>query len=101
MLDDLRAQPAFGERPRPLELYASLAERRFIDYTKHEYAEPPRQFVEKDEILEQVAYLKSLGVTITTAALGRVSGSSGDPVAAHLERLQWFAEEVMPEARRI
>jgi probable F420-dependent oxidoreductase len=113
MLDYLAEQPAFRERPRPIEVGMPLFE---FDHhpVSHELTAPPKIVLEKDAILEQVSELAELGVTIVgvNAALGTAPGSenttrNGQPVtrpgskAEYLERLQWFAEEVLPGAAAI
>jgi hypothetical protein len=113
MLQYLAEQPAFQERPRPIEVGMPLFE---FDHhpVSHELIEPPKIVLEKDAILEQVAELAELGVTIVgvNAALGTAPGSEnatrdGQPVPRpgskeeYFERMQWFAEEILPDVAAI
>jgi probable F420-dependent oxidoreductase len=105
MLDYVRSQPEFAERPRELEVYAYLWEGR-KDSLTHEVLERPVVSLAKDAILEQVAELARVGVTATSADLGGGAFAGADSpqprsLAEHLERLEWFAEEVLPEARGV
>ena len=47
--------------------------------------------VSRDQALERLDELARIGITHTGAIIGRASSKEG-----HLEKLQWFAEEVMP-----
>jgi hypothetical protein len=64
--------------------------------------------MEKDAILDEVGRLAAIGVTLTEVAAVMGPGTrNGRPVATvesleeFLERLQWFAEEVLPQGRAI
>jgi hypothetical protein len=67
--------------------------------------------LEPEAILEQVREIAALGATLTEAdpVIGTGVFQNDRPDAPpktrsfedYLERLHWFAEEVMPEARRI
>jgi probable F420-dependent oxidoreductase len=113
MLAYLAEQPAFRERPRRIEVGMPLFEYDHHPVT-HELLAPPEIVLEKDAILEQVGELARLGVTIVRAdaALGTSPGSEnstreGKAVPRprskeeYLERLQWFAEEILPAAAAI
>jgi probable F420-dependent oxidoreductase len=112
-LDYLYSQLAYSERPRPLEIGMPLFEGRHHPVT-HEVIELARIVLERDAILDQVEQLAEVGVTIAKidGILGGALGG-GDAtrdgkhvppprsVEEYLERLQWFAEEVMPVAATI
>jgi hypothetical protein len=110
MAEYIVAQPAFAARPRPLEFSLPLFEGD-KDPISHALIKQPEISLEKDAILEQLELIAGLGATITD--LGDVLGTgqfqndspqAPPPIRSaseYLERLQWFAEEVMPEARRI
>jgi hypothetical protein len=96
-LDYIRSQPSFQARPRPLEVFTGFSSRPFLVHeTPADYVPPP-PLTGKDEILERLGYLSSLGVTSTSPA---VAGGART-VSEYLEQLQWFAEEIMPAARAI
>jgi probable F420-dependent oxidoreductase len=109
-MEYIRSQPAFLERPRDIALYAYLWEGRRDPYT-HEVLEQPRVSIEPDAILEQVQLLADLGVSMTDAnpALGSGVFQNDLPGAPpptrsaddYIERLHWFAEEIMPKAEAI
>jgi probable F420-dependent oxidoreductase len=106
----IRAQPEFIARPRPLDLFAYLFEGK-RDPVTHEVLEQPRASIEKEEILAEIQALADVGVTMTDAgsALGTgvfqndLPGSPPPTRSAddYIERLHWFAEELMPDAGRI
>jgi hypothetical protein len=110
MVEHIYEQPSFQARPRPLELGLELFEGT-LDPDSHELIEQPHIVAEKDAVLEQVAEIAALGATLTSAdemiGAGRFQNDQPGALppirdaAEHLERLQWFAEEIMPEARRI
>jgi probable F420-dependent oxidoreductase len=108
-LEYLREQPGFLERDRPFDIFLNLFERE-MDLNTHEVKSPPKVVVEKDAVLEQIHELAALGVTMTDAdsVIGGGTGARTDvgtePVASVdelIERLQWFAAEIMPEARAL
>jgi probable F420-dependent oxidoreductase len=109
-MEYIRSQPGFLENPREIELFAYLWEGR-RDPDTHEVLEQPRVSNEPEAILEQVRELAELGVSMTDAnpALGTGVFQNDLPGAPpptrsaedFIERLHWFAEEVMPEARPI
>jgi hypothetical protein len=103
------AQPEFEERPRPLELSLPIFEGMRHPVT-HALLEPAKVSFEKDVILDQIAELAALGVTVTDAnefvGDGKLAPAGEGPprprsLSEALEQLQWFAEEILPEARRI
>jgi len=68
--------------------------------------ERPKIVAEKSAILEQVRELAAAGVTATSAELGGGAFAGQDSpgprsFSEYIERLEWFAGEVMPEARVI
>jgi probable F420-dependent oxidoreductase len=109
-MDYIRSQPAFQERPREIELFAYLWEGR-RDPDSHVVLEQPKVSNDPDAILEQVRLLADVGVSMTDAnpALGSGVFQNDLPGAPpptrsaedYIERLHWFAEEVMPQARDI
>jgi hypothetical protein len=110
LLDSLESRPEWSERPRSLELSIPLFDGVRHPIT-HEVLEQPRISLEPDAILEQVAACAELGATL--ADVGDVLGigkfqndQPGAPPPTrsaedYLERLQWFAEEVIPEGSRV
>jgi probable F420-dependent oxidoreductase len=106
----IRSQPAFQENPRDIELFAYLWEGK-RDPDSHAVIEQPRVSKEPEAILEQVRQLADVGVSMTDAspALGTGVFQNDLPGAPpptrsaedFIERLHWFAEAVMPAARRI
>jgi probable F420-dependent oxidoreductase len=109
-VDYIRAQPGFQANPRPLELYAPMFEGKWHP-EEHYVIEPAKILFEKDAILEQVQEIADLGVTFTVAneliGTGRWQRDTPDSppparnITEYLERLEWFAGEIMPDARRI
>ena len=89
-LDYIRQQPGFRDQPFDviMPLYESKVDER------HNVIEPARIATTRDEALEEVRQLKEAGVTGAAMALKPTHS-----VDEYLEGLQWFAEEVMPEAR--
>lgn len=110
MVEYIIQQPDFQARPRPLELSLPLFEGR-KDPITHVISEQAPVSLETDAILEQVQIIAGLGATITDPGdvLGIGQFQNDNPAAPpptrdaaeFLERLQRFAEEVMPEAKRI
>lgn len=110
MLEYIKSQPGFVERPRKLDVFMTLFEGE-IDPSTHAVVAPPKVVLDRDAILEQVQVLADLGVTTTDAdpilgwgEYGHEGGESLPPIRSteeYLERLQWFAEEILPEGRQI
>src|SRR6202050_1225388 len=108
MLEYIRSHPAFRERPRPLDVFATLFEGKINPLT-HAVVEPPTVVLEPDVILEQVQTLTKVGVTVTDVdqLLGWGEfGSRGTealpPIRCldeYLDRLRWIAAEILPEAQ--
>jgi probable F420-dependent oxidoreductase len=112
-LDYVTSQPGYRERPRALELGMPLFEGRHHPVT-HAVIERARIVLEKDAILDQVEQLAAVGITIAKID-GILGGALGGGEAIrngvtvppprsaeeYVERLQWFAEEVMPVAAGI
>ena len=86
-----------SSKPAPLEVYAPLLQVDRDPYT-HEVRSAEQPLEGKDEILERIALISGYGVTTVAASVGRGATASYE---AFLERLQWFAEEIMPEARKL
>jgi hypothetical protein len=109
-IEYVEQRPGFVGRARPLEVSALLWEGVRDPYT-HEVLERPTVIAEKDPVLEQIDELARLGVTMTGADMVLGSGlyasdepGSPKPVgsfAEYLERLEWFAETILPDARAI
>jgi probable F420-dependent oxidoreductase len=109
-LEYIYAQPEFQANPRPLEISLGMFEGT-RDLETHAIIEQPRISFEKDVILEQLHEIAALGATYTEAddllGLGRFQNAHpGAPpplrsVTEYLERLEWFAQEILPEARKI
>ena len=93
MLEYLYRLPDYQRRQRPLDLHMPLFEAK-IDRATHTH-QPRRIVFSPDAILEDVAALKRLGVT-TTAALVKPSRN----VDEYIEGMEWFAQEVMPKAKK-
>jgi probable F420-dependent oxidoreductase len=107
----MREQPSFAERERPFDVYLNLFEGE-IDLDTHTVLKPPVVSREPDAVLEQVQELADIGVTYTdcegvlgASGIFAERGSQGwEPVRSveeYIERLEWFAAEIMPEGRRI
>jgi alkanesulfonate monooxygenase SsuD/methylene tetrahydromethanopterin reductase-like flavin-dependent oxidoreductase (luciferase family) len=101
----IRSQPAFESNPRPLEVSAYFVESTH-DPVSHEEKGGRRIVVGNDQVLEQLEYLASIGVSLTGAPLDSMAGPSGgqEPIAGveeYIERLEWFAEELMPAGREL
>ncbi len=76
------------------------------DPVTHEDRGGRRIIVGDDVVLEQLAYLASIGVNSVGAPLSSMAGNTGrqEPIGSvedYLERLPWFAEDIMPEARKL
>jgi probable F420-dependent oxidoreductase len=109
-LDHLRSQPDYAQNPRRIELSLPLFEGR-RDPVSHAVIEQPRIVLEKEPILEEIRTIAALGATITDASTLLGTGVfqndlPGSPpptrsLGDYLERVQWFAEEILPEARTI
>lgn len=108
MLDYLWAQPELVERPRPIEISLPLYE-GVRDPFSHVVVEQPEVVLEADAVLEQVETIARLGATLTDAdtVLGTGVFQNERPDAPpptrsfedYLERIHWFAEEVIHQAR--
>ncbi len=109
-LRHLRSQPEYRHNPRQIELSLPLFEGR-RDPVTHVVIEQPRIVLQKEPILEEIRKVAALGATITDASTLLGTGVfqndlPGSPpptrgLADYLERVQWFAEEILPEARAI
>jgi alkanesulfonate monooxygenase SsuD/methylene tetrahydromethanopterin reductase-like flavin-dependent oxidoreductase (luciferase family) len=109
-IEYIKSQPAFQARPRPLDVFAYFFEGKRDPYT-HEVIEQAQATTDKDKLLEEVQKLADIGVTMTDASAVLGTGVfqndlPGSPPPSRsaddwIERLQWFAEEIRPEASRI
>jgi probable F420-dependent oxidoreductase len=103
-------QPEFAARPRPLEVWVELFEGR-RDPDTHAVIEQAEVVFERDAIIEQLQDVADAGATQTSLddllGIGKFQNDlPGAPPAVHdisefLERLQWVAEEILPEAHAI
>ena len=91
----LRSLPAFQKRTRPFDVHAPIKPRQEEEFTHRQVAsvEFPRK---RDEIVAAIRAIQDVGATSTNVM--PVLGPQAS-VEAFLERMQWFAEEVMPEFR--
>jgi probable F420-dependent oxidoreductase len=101
----IRDQPAFAANPRPLSVSAYFVEATH-DPVTHEEVGTHRVIVGNDAVLEQLHHLASIGVDTTYPSLESKASPSGKPtpigsVEEYIERLEWFAEEILPAARGI
>jgi alkanesulfonate monooxygenase SsuD/methylene tetrahydromethanopterin reductase-like flavin-dependent oxidoreductase (luciferase family) len=95
----IRSQPGFASNPRPLEVAAYFLEPTH-DPISHEESTPPVPVTGTGAVLERLAYLASLGVTSTGAAISARPGDGpARSIEHHIEQLRWFASDVMPAAR--
>jgi probable F420-dependent oxidoreductase len=109
-IDHIRDQPLFKARPRPLDFSFELFEGN-RDPITHVIIDQARISFEPEVILEEMQTIADIGATLCTVddLLGVGKYQNGRPdappatrsAAEHIERLHWFAEEIMPEARRI
>jgi len=110
MLEYIRSQPEYLDRPRKLDVFMTLFE-GVADPDTHTFIEPPKVVLDRDAILEQVETLAALGVTITDADpilgwghFGHAGSEGLPPIRScdeYVERLEWFAEEILPAAQAI
>ena len=92
-LDFIRGQPAFKEKPRKLDVIMPLFEAEMD--MRHNIVAPPRISEKREEVLEAIGQLKDAGATGTTVTFNRTK-----TLDEYLDRLRWFAAEVMPAGRR-
>ena len=110
MVRYIREQPAFKERPRPMEMWLELFEGR-RDPDSHAVIEQAKIVRDKDVIIEQLHEIAAVGATMTTlddiVGIGKFQNGQPDAppptrdINEYLERMHWVAEEVLPEARRV
>jgi alkanesulfonate monooxygenase SsuD/methylene tetrahydromethanopterin reductase-like flavin-dependent oxidoreductase (luciferase family) len=96
----IRAQPEFVDAPRSLDVAAYFLEPTH-DPVTHEQRQPPSPVLGVDAVLDRLHRLGELGVTVTQPALDAKCDRAGQPepipsATAYIERLHWFAEEIMP-----
>jgi alkanesulfonate monooxygenase SsuD/methylene tetrahydromethanopterin reductase-like flavin-dependent oxidoreductase (luciferase family) len=109
-VDYIISQPEYQADPRPLELSLGIFEGR-RDLQTHRIIEQPKIVMHKEAVLEQLEQIAALGATYTDAndllGIGRFQNSEPDAPAAvgslaeFIEHLEWFAAEILPDARRI
>ena len=90
-LEYIRSQPGFADRTRPFDVIMPLFESKVDE--KHTVLEPPKISTNREEILEAVGRMKDIGITGTSFMTPPCRG-----LDEYLERLQWFAEEILPAA---
>jgi probable F420-dependent oxidoreductase len=110
MLEYLWAQPELADAPRPIDISLPLYE-GVRDVSTHKVVHQPEVRLDADHVLEQVRIVAGLGATLTEAdgPLGTSVFQNSRPDAPpptrsyedYLERIQWFADEVLPAARSI
>ncbi len=106
----IREQPEFQARPRPLDISLELFEGN-RDPVTHRIIEQAQISFEPEEILAEMQRAADLGATVVTVndllGTGKYQNDRPDApkptvsAADYLERLHWFAEEIMPAARAI
>jgi hypothetical protein len=106
----LRAEPAFLERPRDLELSLPIFEGR-RDPDSHQVIEQPHISFDRSEIMKQVDIVARLGATMVevddllgTGKYQNDSSRAPRPTTSyshHRSRMQWFAEELLSEIHAI
>jgi Luciferase-like monooxygenase len=106
----IREQPEFEARPRPLDISLELFEGN-RDPVTHRIIEQAQISLEPEEILAEMQTAADLGATVVTVndllGTGKYQNDRPDAprptlsAADYLERLHWFAEEIMPTARAI
>jgi alkanesulfonate monooxygenase SsuD/methylene tetrahydromethanopterin reductase-like flavin-dependent oxidoreductase (luciferase family) len=99
----IESRPDFAAHPRTLEVSAYFVEATH-DPVTHAERGGRKIIVGNDHVLTQLQYLTSIGVDVTGAPLDAMADAGGRrrPIASvtdYLERLAWFAEEIMPHAR--
>jgi probable F420-dependent oxidoreductase len=110
MVDFIREQPEFVARPRRLETWIELFEGR-RDPDTHAVIEQAKIVRDKEVVLEQLRKIAAVGATMTSLddILGQGKFQNDQPDAPaptrsfsdYLERLQWVAEEILPDAAAI
>jgi hypothetical protein len=105
MVEYIHNQPEFVANRRPLGVTAYFVEATH-DPVTHEEKGGRRTITGNEAILEQLGYLATIGVNSVNAPLSSRANASGREqspasVEDYLERLHWFAEEIMPEARKL
>lgn len=109
MLDYIESQPGFRS-DQPLKVQLTMFEGTF-DSSTHVISGYPDLEPEREMIIEQIHAIASLGATVVNAnevlGTGRYfTATAGAPqgprsLDEYLERVQWFAEEIMPAGRAL
>jgi probable F420-dependent oxidoreductase len=89
-LSYIHEQPAFRERTRPFDVFMPLASQQAHDYVQRKVGEAYTP-AGRDETVERIGVLKEAGATGILANLPCTS-----TVDEYLERLKWFAQEIIP-----
>jgi hypothetical protein len=109
-IEYLESQPAFQERPRPMEYEVDMFEGARDPYSHKVIAQPTISF-EPDVILENLTEIAAQGATMAPCndvlGVGKYQNDRPDSppktksFEEFIERVHWFAEDVMPQARQI
>lgn len=102
-IEYIRNCPEFVADPRPLEVAAYFVEPSH-DPISHARVSEHRQLVGTEAVIEQLGYLASIGVDRTFVPIETRPGPDGKPspvddLEDYVERLEWFAAELLPAAR--
>jgi probable F420-dependent oxidoreductase len=92
-LEYIKEQPGFGDNARPFEVFMPLVPIN-VDENHEPLGETPIPFT-KDQLIEEVAELESVGATGTVVSIPRV-----DTFEEYLEKMEFFAQEVMPRFKK-
>jgi probable F420-dependent oxidoreductase len=107
LLAEIDARFQSGRRPDAFDVYMNLFEGE-IEWSRLETRRVPRIDTSRDAVIAELHALSELGVTVTDGDALAGGTVFGPEVAGqvqsreeYLERLQWFAEEIVPAAREL
>ncbi len=86
----IREQPSFQQRTGPFDVYMNLTTFSIEDYSHRETGQH-RYLADRDETIEEIGRLQEAGATVTTPSIPPTSS-----VDEFLDRMEWFAQEIMP-----
>jgi probable F420-dependent oxidoreductase len=86
-------QPGLRDHPRPFEIVMPMA-RLNVDDITHRDKGKTMVPVSREAILDELGVLRDAGTTIVTTSFGPTSS-----LDHYLERITWFAEEILPAFR--
>jgi len=89
-IEYMHDQPGLRDHPRPFEIVMPLSRLNVDDVTHVDKGETVVP-VSREAILDELGTLRDAGTTIVTTAFGATSS-----LEDYLERIAWFAEEIMP-----